>query len=205
MDVKLPKAALLSLLLLAWLVTSSCACSDLAQRLLGGREKLAGQTPAVATASAEATPVPMKEVTPGSTDEPGTFTIELTADDIRKMLADESLSRDTITVTVDEVTLDEDVIRATLQVNESETGLDFGVTVVGEPIVQDGKVYVRVISLALDESISGFGRRLAQAALHEAVDHVTEGQEGIPIPLEDIEVLSVDIQPGMIVIRGRHP
>ncbi|MGC9359047.1 MAG: hypothetical protein ACP5G7_01560 [Anaerolineae bacterium] len=204
MNVRLRKATLLSLLLMAWLVTSACFCSDLAQRLLGAREMLADRTPAMATKAVEATPAPMKEATPRGTDEPGTFTIELTEDDILDMLADQSLSQDTVTVGLENVTLGEGVIRVGLQVSESETGLDFGVTVVAEPYVSEGQVYARVISLALDESISGFGRRLAQAALEEAIDQATEGQ-GIPIPVEDVEVLSVDIQPGMIVIRGRRP
>ena len=203
MNVRLRKAALLSLLLMAWLVTSACFCSDLAQRLLGAREMLGDRTPAVAAKVVEATPAPMKEATPRGTDEPGTFTMHLTKDDILDMLADQSLSQDTITVDLEDITLDEGVIRVGLHVSESETGLDFGVTVVAEPYVSEGQVYARVISLALDESISGFGRRLAQAALEEAIDQATEGQ-GIPIPVEDAEVLSVDIQPGVIVIYGRH-
>jgi hypothetical protein len=203
MNIRLRKYALLSLLLVAWLVTSACFCSDLAQRMLGARERLTDRTPSAATKAVEATPVPMKEATPRGTDEPGAFTIHLTEEDIHDMLADQSLSQDTITVELDDVTLDTDVIRVGLRVNESETGLDFGVTVVAEPFVRDGEVYARVISLVLDESIQGFGRRLAQAALEEAVDQATQGQ-GIPIPVEDVEVLSVEIQPGVIVIYGRR-
>lgn len=204
MEVKLSKAVLLLLLLLVWLVTSACACSELSQRALEVRKGLTTQTAVVTTAEPGSTAAPQKAATLRGTDEPGTFTIEFTEADIREMLANESLHRDTITILVEDVTLGEGQVRVAMQVSESETGLDVGVNVLGEPYAKDGKAYVRVISFALDESVSGFARMLAQAAIQEAIDQATDGQ-GIPVPVNDVEVLSVDVQPGVIVIRGRRP
>jgi len=102
------------------------------------------------------------------------------------------------------VTLGDGQVRVNLQVSESDGSLDVGVTVVGEPYVEDGQAYVQIIAFSLDESVSGFARMLAQAAIQKAIDKAT-GEQGIPVPVEGVEVLSVDVQPGVIVIRGRRP
>lgn len=132
------------------------------------------------------------------------FTLEFTEADIREMLAGQSLGRDSVTVTVEEVTLGDGQVRAKLWVNESGMGLDIGVTVVGEPYVEDGQAFVEIISFTLDESVSGLARMLAQAAIQEVINQAT-GERGIPVPVEGVEVLSVEVQPGVIVIRGRRP
>jgi hypothetical protein len=78
------------------------------------------------------------------------------------------------------------------------------VTAVGEPYVEDGQAYVEIVSFSLDQSVTGFVRLLAQAAIQEAINQAT-GEQGIPVPVEGVEVLSVEVQPGVIVIRGRRP
>jgi len=52
--------------------------------------------------------------------------------------------------------------------------------------------------------VTGFVRLLAQAAIQEAINQAT-GEQGILVPVEGVEVLSVEVQPGVIVIRGRRP
>ncbi|MGI6380443.1 MAG: hypothetical protein ACOX2R_06705 [Anaerolineae bacterium] len=187
-----------------FVVTSGCAFSGLFRRVQPTGQERAVATAAVSTLAPTLTRVPAKAATPRVTEEPGTFTIEYTEEDILEMLADQSLSRDGVTVTVEEVSLGEGQVRAKLQVSESEMGLDIGVTVVGEPYLEDGQVYVQIISFSLDESVSGFVRMLAQAAIQEVIDQAT-GEKGIPMPVEGVEVLSVEVQPGLIIVSGRRP
>ncbi len=184
--------------------TAACAFSGMLQRAQRAGQERAISTASPATLAPTLTRAPAKAAPPKATDEPGAFTIEYTEEDILEMLADQSLSRDDVTVTVEEVSLGEGQVRARLQVSESQMGLDIGVTVVGEPYLEDGQVYVQIISFSLDESVSGFVRMMAQAAIQEVIDQAT-GEKGIPVPVEGVEVLSVEVQPGLIVISGRRP
>lgn len=184
--------------------TSACAFSGFFRRMRGVRQERATRAAATVTLAPTITRVPAKIATPHSTGEPGMFTLEFTEADIREMLAGQSLGRDSVTVTVEEVTLGDGQVRAKLWVNESGMGLDIGVTVVGEPYVEGGQAFVEIISFTLDESVSGLARMLAQAAIQEVINQAT-GERGIPVPVEGVEVLSVEVQPGVIVIRGRRP
>ena len=201
---KLPRYVLLLVGVLLLVTTSACACTDLLRRIQGVQQGQAANGAATSTMAPTITRSPAKVATPRGAEEPGTFTLELTEADMREMLADQPFSHDAVTVTVEEVTLGDGQVRVQLQVSESEMGLNVGVTAVGEPYVEDGQAYVEIVSFSLDQSVTGFVRLLAQAAIQEAINQAT-GEQGIPVPVEGVEVLSMEVQPGVIVIRGRRP
>lgn len=208
---------LLGVLVLA----SGCACGNALSRLgLAGRPT---DTPTPTPPTATPTPVPTP--TPAATilvptrpqegdgigaipDEPDTpFTIELTQQEINEYLAGEEYNQSGVVIRDVQVTVTDDALIARFNASQVESGLSGGVTVRGVPQVVDGQLYFRVDDVTLDESIGGFARMLARAAIDQAIRQYST-DDGIPVPVNvvpnaNIEVEKVELDPGVLTVTGR--
>jgi len=211
-----PGRLLAAIALLGVLVlVSGCACGNALSRL-GLARATATPTPPPPTA----TPFPTLTPTPAATllvptrpqegdgidtipDEPDTpFTIALTEQEINDYLAERQFAQSGVAIRDIQVTVTDDTLIADFQASQAESGLSGGVTVRGVPQAIDGQLYFQVEDVQLDESISGFARMLARAAIDQAIRQYS-GEDGIPIPIENVEVQEIELDPGAVTVTGR--
>lgn len=201
--------ALLGVLVLV----AGCACGNALSRL--GLARATGTPP-----PPTATPLPTATPTPAATllvptrpqegdgldaipNEPDTpFAIALTEQEINAYLAEREFAQSGVTVRDIQVTVTDDALIASFKARQAESGLSGGVTVRGVPQAVDGQLYFRVDDVALDESIGGFARMLARAAIDQAIRQHA-GEHGIPIPIENVEVREIALDPGTVTVTGR--
>lgn len=130
------------------------------------------------------------------------FTLNLTEAQLNEHLADQVFEQQGVTVQDIRVTLTASEIIATLRAAHEESKLNMGLTVRGVPAVAEGTAYVKINDIALDDSVSGFTRLVAKAAIEQAIEQYSTPL-GIPIPIERVEILDIQLMPGRIVIVGR--
>lgn len=208
---------LIGMLLVIWLATSACSCSGLLQgatRL--GREYISPTaTPARGSSAEEevSTPLPTAAATsppektvpplfPEASDE--SFDIRLTEQKVNEYLADQALEQEGVSISDMVATIDEERISVTFHVVHEGSGIRGGVTVHGVPRVEDGQLYVEIQDFTLDDSISGFSRIVANSLIKAAIESY-EADQGIPIPVTDLEFETVQLMPGAIRVTGRTP
>ena len=209
-------AVLLGILLASWLATSACSCGSVVQNLSGRAVPRDDQASSVQSAEVPsalplATPtlVPTAEATPASGNasavpaEPNrSFTLELTEAQIAQELAGQIFEQQGFQARDVHVLLTTDEIICSFRAAHLESGLSTGITVRGVPVVEGGAAYLRVNDIALDKSLSGFARLVARGIIEQAIKQYSTPQ-GIPIPTESIEVGSVQLLSGKIIITGR--
>jgi hypothetical protein len=137
---------------------------------------------------------------PSEPDSP--FTIALTEQELNDYLAERTFSQSGVSIRDVQVTVTDDALIAAFQTSQAESGLSAGVTVRGVPQVADGELYFRVDDVTLDESIGGFARVLASAAINQAVEQYST-EHGIPVPIENIAVEEITLDPGLLTVTGR--
>lgn len=136
-------------------------------------------------------------------DKPNTpFTIELTEAQINNYLAGKTFEQQGLTVSNVRVTLPGNEMIITCQAKHQESGLSMGLTARGVPVVVDGQVYAKVNNVTLDQSVSGFARLIAQAAIDTALKQYSTAN-GILIPTEGITVQEIRLAAGKMTIVGR--
>jgi hypothetical protein len=207
---------------------SACSCSDLTARLSPQRRNAINAT---ATAEADqlalaaepsATPVPPKATAtprPAATAvptassqslsdftlpaEPNTeFTLVVTESELNQELTGQSYDMQGLTVEDVRFTLTTSEVIADLRATYAEANLSAGLRLRGVPQVVDGQLYIQVSEATLDRSISGFMRIVGEQLIKTALEEYST-EYGIHIPIEDVDVLSVELQPQQIVIVGR--
>mgnify|MGYP006975375126 CR=1 FL=1 len=129
------------------------------------------------------------------------FTVTMTDDELNEYLAEREFSQSGVQVSDVEVTITADEMIVNLFATQAESGLSGEVTVRGVPQVVDGQVYFLVGDVTLGESIRGFGRLLAQAAIDQALRQYAE-EDGIPVPVEEAEIQEIALEPGAITVTG---
>jgi len=130
------------------------------------------------------------------------FDIEVTQEQINEYLAGKTYEAQGVVVKEVQVVLTGQEILCTLHATQQQTKLSAGISVRGVPSVADGKAYFKVNDVTLDNSIKGFARLLAQAAIDEAIKRYSTPQ-GIPVPAENVEFESIKLMPGKIRVAGR--
>lgn len=196
-------------------IVVGCACGNALSRL-GLVSPTTTPTPPPPTATPRPTPTPTPVATllvptrpqegdgldaiPSAPDTP--FTIELTEQEINDYLAEREFSQSGVAVRDIQVTVTDEALIAVFQASQADTGLSGGVTVRGVPQVADGQLYFRVDDVTLDQSIGGFARMLATAAIDQAIRQYST-EHGIAVPIENIEVEAVELDPGLLTVTGR--
>ncbi len=130
------------------------------------------------------------------------FQVEMTEDQIAQELAGQVFEQQGFKASDIHVMLTDQEIICSLRVQQADTGLSTGITVRGVPVVASGAVYFKVNQVTLDDTLSGFARLIAQSAVEQAIKQYSTPQ-GIPIPTDNIEVQSVQLLPGKIIVTGR--
>ncbi|MEA3407549.1 MAG: hypothetical protein U9R48_05655 [Chloroflexota bacterium] len=228
MQSRTKKYLLVSLLLVMWLSTSACSCSGLLQRASHLRKNLISPTAAPTKASfleeqiATPLPTPTRTATvppaeaassptrtaaatplrlPKGPDQP--FDIRLTQEEINDYLEGQTFEQQGVVVSDGRVRIDAEQIIATFHVAHEGSGMSGGITVYGVPKVVDGQIYVEIEDFTLDQSVSGFGRLVANSLIKAAIEEYGTAH-GIPVPLTDLEFEAIQLMPGVIRVAGRR-
>ena len=216
---------LIGLLLVIWLITSACSCSGLFQGASRLRKNLSAPTATAteATLSEEQTATPLPSptatvtatlaVTPSPTTRPPatplripnspgqSFDIRLTQQEINDYLQGQTFEQQGVTVRDIDVHIDTERITATFHVAHAESGMSGGVTVYGVPRVADGQLYVEIQDFALDKSVSGFKRIVANSLIKAALEEYSTSY-GIPVPVNDLIFETVQLMSEAIRVTG---
>ncbi|NLX43521.1 MAG: hypothetical protein GXY79_08610 [Chloroflexi bacterium] len=207
------KTRLLVLLLVAMLVASTgCFLTDLAGRFIPSgdseTEPLVNiSVPSPDPTKAPATPQPTATAKPTAeaASQGQSFTVELTESDISELLAGFSFSREGFRVGDAKVVITPEHISVTLSVAHEESGVSGDITAIGVPQVVEGQLYLKVVSLTLGDSFTGFTRLIADALVKSALDRFNAGN-GIPVEVEKIGAITqVELYDGRMVVTGARP
>jgi hypothetical protein len=206
------RVGLLLCLCLVWIGLSACSCGEVLNRASTTAKSIV-KPAASATSVPQPTAAPTATllvptasvagnalVLPNESNQP--FTYELTEAQINESLAGRTFEQQGVVVQDVKVTLAANEIIADLRATYAEAGLSGGARVRGVPVAIGGELYVKVNEVTLDSSISGFMRLIAQQLINKMIEDYSS-ENGIPVPLEDIQVDAVEIQPGKLVVSGR--
>jgi hypothetical protein len=206
------RVTLLTALAVALLVTLGCfGCGavESVRNSIGSRGARAGAE--VAATPAPTLDVPTLEPESRIRDlddlpsEPGqAFEAEVTEEDLNRLLRDQSVVRDGVTVSEPRVTLAEGVMLLAVNLAHEQTGVSVGVTARGRPQVVDGALYVVVEDVTLGDSVAGLTRVILQGVIDGALK-AADTERGIPISLdnlEGVEVLAIRVEPGLLIVSG---
>lgn len=183
-----------------WLGAGACSCENLVTRL-ASRVATPTVTPAVFSPTLAPTVTPLADLTlPAKPDQP--FVLELSEADLNGYLNAQTLAQEGLEVHDVQVTLVQGQVIATFFASHAQSGLSGEITLYGAPHVQDGQVYVRMQSVSLGPSFTGFTRLIAQRLIEEALKQADTGA-GIPVPIEGMVVEAVEVLPGKMIVRGR--
>jgi hypothetical protein len=176
------------------LATTACGCSGSLARL----RALMGRAP-------EPTVTLYPTATPNLTPLPGdAFTVEITADELNEALANaEMLQQGGFAVEDIRVAISAQEISASFRASHADLGVALGLRAHGVPVVVDEQAYFQVTSVEIDDSVTGFTRLMAQAAIDQMLaDYGTAS--GIPIPVEGVSVDGVEMAEGKLIVTGRQ-
>ncbi len=212
---------LIGLCLVLWLATSACSCLGILDSPRSARESETSQSVVTATstwtptpplratpvpptrAPSRAEPTPVSDGLPTIPAEPDTpFVIEMTQDQVNEYLRGATFQEGGVRVSDPSVVLTSREIVCSFQAWEEEWGLGVGITVRGMPTTSDGMAYFKVDDVALDDSLKGFNRLIAKAAVESAIKQYSTPL-GIPIPIDEVVVQRIELMPGSILIVGR--
>ncbi|MBN1401291.1 MAG: hypothetical protein JXA74_10675 [Anaerolineae bacterium] len=209
-------------------VISACSCGDLTIQLSSQRRNainatataeairsaLAAQpTSTPVPPQATATPWPTSTAVPTASSqslsdftlpaEPNTeFTLVVTESELNQELAGQTYDMQGLTIEDIRFTLMASEVMADLRATYSEANLSAGLTLRGAPQVIEDNLYIKVSEVTLDRSISGLMRVVAEQLIKTALEEYST-EYGIHIPIEGVDVLSVELQPQKLIIVGR--
>jgi hypothetical protein len=203
------RATLLAALAIALLVTLGCfGCGaiDTVRNRIGGRGgSVAAATPAPTVDVPTLEPAARIRDLDDLPNEPGqAFEAEVTEEDLNRILRDQSVVRDGVTVSEPRVTLADGAMLLAVNLAHEQTGVSVGVTARGRPQVVDGALYVVVEDVTLGDSVAGLTRVLLQGVIDGALK-AADAERGIPIDLdrlEGVEVLAIRVEPGLLIVSG---
>ncbi len=189
-------AAICALFLLS---STACSCSDRIAGMFGRKESTVVPTTAI-----PATVVPTVVVTPLVIPKEAdtAFEGEMSAAEIEKLLQGQIAGEVGDYVGDIHVQITPEAILAQLQVNASELKITFGVTATAVPNVVDGKVYLKITQVTLDDTLSGWTRLSAKSLVQEAIDKYS-GENGIPIEFDNTYIEEVELGMGKLYVRGK--
>ncbi len=152
-------------------------------------------TTEAAQAAIPATATPTKPI------DDGTFTIEITEEELNDYLSAESFSGDGLTISDVSVSLTPQEAIVNLRATHRDLGVGMGVTLYGQPQVIDGTIYLRITRVELDDSVRGFTRLIAQALVEAAINQYAQ-PHGIPITIEGVVVEEAELAQGKLIVTG---
>lgn len=175
---------------LLWVGAGACSCENLLSRFL---PKPTAAPPVLPTPAPTATLLGPKGAQP--------LEIIWTQEELNDYLAGQVLNQQGLEVSDVQATLGQGEVIVSFYARHAQSGLSGEVTLRGQPVVSEGKVYVQIADVTLGPSFSGFMRLIAENLVKEALKQYS-GEKGIPVPAEGIIVESVEITPGQMVVRG---
>jgi hypothetical protein len=183
---------LILVLCLAFVFTTACSCTNLFA------------PKSIPTVVPTITPKPTVVVTPFVVPQKsGTaFEGEFSEEQLNSFLKDEIAKEAGDYVSDIQVSITSEAILATVQINASDLNIKFGVTVAGIPVVVEGKVYLKVTQITLDDKLSGWTRLTAKSLVQSMIDKYA-GANGIPIDIKGIRIDEVELRPGKLYIKGK--
>jgi hypothetical protein len=141
-------------------------------------------------------------VTPTASIDAGTFTIEITEEELNNYLNAESFSGQGLTISDVVVSLTPQQAIVNLRATHRDLGVGIGVTLYGHPKVIDGVIYLQIARVELDDSVRGFTRIIAQGLIEAALDQYAK-PHGIPITIEGVVVEEAELAQGKLIVTGR--
>ena len=130
------------------------------------------------------------------------FTIVATQAEINDELRGQIFEMEGLSLRDVDVILSSGEIIADLQGTYSELGISAGVRVRGVPSAVMGQAYVEIVEVTLDRSVPGLVRLAAQRMIQDAIEQ-NSTEHGIAIPVEGVEVVSIQVDPQLLTIEGR--
>lgn len=212
MRLRIRRYLLIGALLVMWLVTSACSCSGLLQEATRlGRERISPTaTPTRDASLQEQMSTPRPTVTPSGksissffpegADQP--FDIRVTEQELDEYLVGRTLEQEGVVIGDMAVTIEEKHISVTFRVAHERSGIRAGVKVRGVPRVEQGRAYVEIEDIVLDDSVSGFARIVARRLIKAAIEGY-ETEHGIPVPAPHLEFEEIELMPGAVRVAGR--
>ncbi|MHB1355748.1 MAG: hypothetical protein ACYCZF_07200 [Anaerolineae bacterium] len=197
MRILLKRWLLVLLLTLAFLFTTACSCTDFLSGLGKPDQTNATVVPTI-------TPKPKAVGTPFILpSKAGTaFEGEFSEDEINDLIKQEIAKEAGDYVSDIQVSITTEALIATVQVSASDLNIKFGVTVTGVPVVIEGKVYLKVTSVTLDDKLAGWTRLTAKSLVQTAIDKYS-GVNGIPVDIKNVQIDEVQLRPGKLYVRGK--
>ncbi|NLG28128.1 MAG: hypothetical protein GX557_09465 [Chloroflexi bacterium] len=143
------------------------------------------------------------EIAPGIPGTPNTpFDVLLTESQLNEYVGNQVLSAQGVEVSDPQVALAEDALLVHVNAFHSETNISMGLTVRGTPNVVDGALYVRVDDVTIDDNVRGFTRLLAGTLIETALKQYA-GENGIPVPFDQVLFEQVEVTSSGVRIVGR--
>jgi hypothetical protein len=208
---------LLTVCLILWMALSACSCGNLTSLL----SRRTADVPTLSPQRAQPeTPVPTRQVPTALPQQPTraipatpdieellpeganqSVEVEITEEQLNEYLQGQTFTAEGAQLEDIKATITAQDILVTFTALYAPLNLNAGVTMRGKPVVADGQAYIQVEDIALDSSVPAFTRMLAQVAIEQALAAYTT-ENGIPIPVERLEVEAVRLEQGKIMIKG---
>lgn len=174
--------------------STACSCGDRLSGLAGSKAQATLQPTAKPTTNAPAMVIPKQANT--------NFDGEFSEQEITRLISTELIKEAGDYVTGFEVKITPEAMVATVQVNAKELNVKFGVVVSGVPQVVDGKAYLQVTQITLDNTLSGWTRLSAKSLVQGMIDQYA-GENGIPIDIDNLRIDEVQLRSGALYVRGK--
>ena len=126
----------------------------------------------------------------------------MTQQELNHDLAGRAFEEQGVVVSDIRVVLTDREVICSLQGRHRESGLHAGLAIRGVPRAVDGAAYFKVNDIALDRSLSGFKRLIVKAAIDKAIEQ-NATPDGVPIPIDGVAILDIELTDGAIRVTGR--
>lgn len=187
-----PRWLLVALSALIVVSAGACSCS---QKLAGLFGKKAAATP-----TAEPTVVLMPLVIPKQSGE--AFEGEMGEDELEELVS-ELIGKEALEyISEVDVQISPESLLANVRVSAGNLNITFKVTIAGVPQVVEGKVYLQITQVILDDSLSGWTRLSAKSLVQGAIDKYA-GENGIQVGFDDLWIDEVELRQDRLYVRGK--
>jgi len=133
------------------------------------------------------------------------FEVQVTEDELNERLGGETVERQGITLSAPQVTLADGELLGAVTASQAASGASVQVRFRGRPRVEDGQVRLAIEDVTLDDAVRGVTRLVLQGLIDQALEQ-TGAADGIALPLdglENIEIVAVRVEPGVVIVTGR--